>query len=95
MGGSGYGGYDGGAGGGGGESVTYTVHVPDHQIPAILGRGGASIKEMMAESGASIKVSQKGDYVPGTQNRIITITGSQTAASMAHQLVSAKIPQEY
>jgi len=39
-------------------------------------------------------VSQKGEYSPGTTNRVITITGTQHAASYAHQLVSAKIPQQ-
>jgi RNA-binding protein Nova len=58
-----------------------------------VGRGGANIKEIIEVSGAGIKVSQKGEYAPGTQNRTITITGAAHAASYAHQLVSAKIPQ--
>jgi hypothetical protein len=78
---------------GAGGNVTYSLHVPDHVVPAILGRAGAVIKEMMDQSGATIKVSQKGEYAPGTTNRVISIIGSQHAASYAHQLVSAKIPQ--
>ena len=35
------------------------------------------IKDIQEQSGASIKVSQKGDYVPGTSLRIITISGNQ------------------
>jgi predicted PilT family ATPase len=57
--------------------VQYTLHVSDAVVPAILGRGGQVIKEIQEQSGASIKVSQKGDYVPGTSLRIITISGSQ------------------
>eukprot|EP00961_Rhodomonas_salina_P228767 3092064-Rhodomonas_salina.1 len=39
-------------------------------------------------SGASIKVSQKGDVVPGTTNRIVTIIGNPVASNYAH-MVSA------
>ncbi|EKX42089.1 hypothetical protein GUITHDRAFT_74219, partial [Guillardia theta CCMP2712] len=60
------------------ERSSYTVHVPDNLVPAILGRGGQIIKEMMEVSGATIKVSQKGDFVPGTNNRIISIIGELT-----------------
>ncbi len=73
---------------GAGGQVVYTLQVPDHVVPAILGRGGAVIKEFMDQSGANIKISQKGEYAPGTSNRMITITGNQQQASHAHQLVS-------
>ena len=43
-------------------------------------------------SGASIKVSQKGEVVPGTTNRIVTITGSVVAANYAQMLVLQKVP---
>jgi len=59
----------------------------------ILGRSGIVIKEMMEQSGAQIKISQKGEYAPGTTNRIVSITGSQQSAQFAHSLVSAKISQ--
>jgi len=68
------------SGKGGGGHVQYTLHVSDAVVPAILGRGGQVIKEMQEQSGASIKVSQKGDYVPGTSLRIITISGNQVLA---------------
>ncbi len=98
-----HGGYDAGMGaygappppvGGGAGGPGIQVQVADHIVPAILGRGGAVIKEMMELSGAVIKVSQKGEYAPGTTNRIVTITGSQSAAAHAHQLVIAKIPAQ-
>jgi predicted PilT family ATPase len=73
---------------GAGGQVVYSLQVPDHVVPAILGRGGTVIKEFMDQSGANIKISQKGEYAPGTSNRVITITGSQHQASFAHQLVS-------
>lgn len=45
-----------------------------------VGKGGQVIKEMIDTSGASIKVSQKGEYAPGTTNRTITITGEPIVA---------------
>jgi hypothetical protein len=58
-------------------AVTYTLHCPDAAVSAILGRGGNTIKELIAVSGASIKISQKGDFAPGTQHRIVTIMGAE------------------
>lgn len=37
-----------------GGGVTYTLHVPDTVVPAILGRGGAVIREIMEQSGESM-----------------------------------------
>lgn len=37
-----------------------TVYVPNSVVGAIIGRGGSTIKEMMANSGATIKVSECG-----------------------------------
>ena len=36
-----------------------------------------NLKRSAQSSGASIKISQKGEYFPGTQNRIVTISGSE------------------
>jgi len=65
--------------------------VPDAAVAAILGRGGVVIKEMMQQSGAQIKLSQKGEYAPGTTNRIVTISGTQQSATFANSLVQAKL----
>jgi hypothetical protein len=36
--------------------VTYTLYVPDAVVPAILGRGGVVIKELMQQSGVCVSV---------------------------------------
>ncbi len=36
--------------------VTYTLYVPDAVVPAILGRGGVVIKELMQQSGVCVCV---------------------------------------
>ena len=66
--------------------MTYTLYVPDSAIPSMVGRGGVIIKEMQQQTGATIKISQKGEYAPGTMNRIVTITGTPQASSWAYRL---------
>eukprot|EP00961_Rhodomonas_salina_P303870 3941397-Rhodomonas_salina.3 len=110
-GGGGYGGPPGGGGGIAPPSVTYTLHVPDHIVPAILGKGGQAgpewvltegtqyevgkqggtglkfcgtdsgllwycqvVREMMEMSGATIKISQKGEYVPVCPTPLLSYT---------------------
>jgi len=66
--------------------------IPELTVGLLVGKGGSIIKELMNLSGASIKVSQKGDVVPGTTNRIVTIIGNPVASNYAHMLVLQKVP---
>ena len=50
--------------------------VPDARIGSILGRGGKTLTELEALSRTKIRLSQRGEYIPGTQNRVVTITGN-------------------
>ncbi|CAN0384471.1 unnamed protein product, partial [Ectocarpus fasciculatus] len=72
-------------------TTTVTVGVPNNMIGAILGPGGAIISELQALSGARINVSQRDAFMPGTENRILTITGGPLATQTAQYLVSQKI----
>lgn len=60
-------------------TTSVTVGVPDNMIGAILGRGGATIAELQSMSGARINVSQRDELMPGTDSRILTISGSPMA----------------
>jgi RNA-binding protein Nova len=69
-----------------------TMQVPDAVVPIILGKGGAIMREIQQRSGARIRVSQKGEYVPGTTDRIVTITApSHHEAHGAYLMVAQKI----
>jgi Polyribonucleotide nucleotidyltransferase (polynucleotide phosphorylase) len=76
---------------GGGGSQTIQMQCPDTLVGSIVGRGGSVIVEMQRQSGARIQISQKGEYVPGTTDRSITITGSDQACQMARYLVQQRI----
>jgi len=76
-----------------GGEVTMRLGVPDMSVGGLVGKGGCIVKELMQLSGAHIKVSQKGDNVPGTNNRIVTIVGAPGSVSYAHMLVLQKVPE--
>jgi len=51
------------------------VLVPDSMIGSILGRAGRTLTELQMLSGTRIRISQRGEYMPGTRSRIVTIRG--------------------
>lgn len=63
--------------------VTVQLGVADTRIGSILGHGGKKLTEIQALSRTKIRISQRGDFIPNTQNRIVTITGS-TAQDVEH-----------
>lgn len=58
------------------------------------GPGGRALVEIQHNSGASIQISKKGTFAPGTRNRIVTITGSPHAIAAAQYLIEQKITEE-
>lgn len=71
---------------------TAQVIIPDNLIGSILGLGGSTLNELQLHSNTRIRISQRGEYVPGTRNRIVTIRG-QTAhsVSLAQYLMSQRM----
>ncbi len=65
--------------------------VPDALIGVILGRGGSYLHEIQQYSGARIEISQRGHYVPGTTNRVVTISGSAQCCATAHFMINRKL----
>lgn len=57
------------------QQVVIQAGVPDNRIGAILGRGGKTLTEIQALSHTKIRISQRGEFFRGTQNRVVTITG--------------------
>ncbi|MCD7459561.1 Protein btr1 [Datura stramonium] len=68
-----------------------TIGVADEHIGLVLGRNGRSIMEISQVSGARIKISDRGDFLSGTSDRKVTITGSQRAIHMAESMISRKV----
>uniref|UniRef100_A0A7N0SWS1 K Homology domain-containing protein n=1 Tax=Kalanchoe fedtschenkoi TaxID=63787 RepID=A0A7N0SWS1_KALFE len=68
-----------------------TIGIPDDHIGLVLGRGGRNITEISQVSGARIKISDRGDFISGTNERKVTITGSQRAIRTAEDMIMQKV----
>ncbi|PHT48971.1 hypothetical protein CQW23_13179 [Capsicum baccatum] len=68
-----------------------TIGVADERIGLVLGRNGRSVMEISQLSGARIKISDRGDFMSGTSERKVTITGSERAISIAESMISKKV----
>lgn len=62
----------------GSKTVSVQLGVPDTRIGSILGRGGKTLTEIQSLSQTKIRISQRGEFIPGTHNRAVTITGNST-----------------
>lgn len=74
-------------------SVGLTAHfdISDHFIGFVIGKQGATLQTIQQQSGAKLQVSGKGEFVPGTENRRVTISGSHSSVQMAHVLLQQKV----
>jgi len=70
-------------------SVQMTV--PDELISAIIGRNRTGLADLQARSGARIIVSNRGDFVPGTSNRIVEIVGPDMQSCATAQYLISQI----
>jgi KH domain len=71
---------------------TAQILVADSLIGSILGRGGRTLNELQMHSGARIRISQRGEFFPGTRDRIVTIRGPTTqSVSLAQYLMSQRM----
>ena len=68
------------------------ILIPDSMIGSVLGRGGQTLSELQMLSGTRIRISQRGEYMPGTRSRIVTIRGP-TAQTVwqAQYMISQRI----
>ncbi|CAL9112433.1 RNA-binding protein [Musa troglodytarum] len=74
-----------------GQSNSVTIGIADEHIGAVVGRGGRNITEISQVSGARIKISDRGDFVSGTSDRKVTITGSPEAIRAAEAMIMQKV----
>ncbi|KAL3523523.1 hypothetical protein ACH5RR_016357 [Cinchona calisaya] len=73
------------------KSDSVTIGIADEHIGLVVGRGGRNISEISQLSGARIKISERGDFMSGTSDRKVTITGSQRAIRAAEAMISRKV----
>lgn len=83
---------------GGATSAGCIVHgelpVPDADVGIILGKGGATVRELQQLSGAKIMIARRNEFMPGTKHRLVTLAGPPLAVNMARFLIMRKIQTE-
>uniref|UniRef100_A0A2K5JV09 Heterogeneous nuclear ribonucleoprotein K n=1 Tax=Colobus angolensis palliatus TaxID=336983 RepID=A0A2K5JV09_COLAP len=72
----------------GGPIITTQVTIPKDLAGSIIGKGGQQIKQIRLESGASIKIDEPSE---GSEDRIITITGTQDQIQNAQYLLQNSV----
>lgn len=72
-------------------SNSVTIGVADEHIGLVLGRGGRNIMEISQVTGAKVKISDRGDFMSGTTDRKVTITGTQRAIHQAETMIMQKV----
>ncbi|XP_030451022.1 protein BTR1 isoform X1 [Syzygium oleosum] len=72
-------------------SNSMTIGIADEHIGMVVGRGGRNIMDISQATGARIKISDRGDFMSGTTDRKVTITGSQRAIRAAEAMILQKV----
>lgn len=75
------------------QSTFIVIAVPDECVGAILGRGGKTILDIQQSNGVHIRISDRGDFIPGTSHRKVTIAGSPESIYAAQQIILQKISE--
>jgi len=75
-------------------TIEREIQVEEKLVGAVLGPSGRHIVEIQQYSGASVQISKKGVYAPGTRNRLVTIKGTQRGIESASYLIQQKIQEE-
>jgi len=74
-----------------GHHASIDLSVPETLIGAILGKSGRTLHEYQSITGAKIQISKKGDYIQGTRNRRVSITGRAPSTRKAQTLITERI----
>lgn len=77
-----------------GDQKKLELEISENIIGAILGPGGRALVEIQHLSGASIQISKKGMFAPGTRNRIVYISGCPNAITNAQYLIEQRVGEE-
>ncbi|XP_033220809.1 heterogeneous nuclear ribonucleoprotein K isoform X2 [Belonocnema kinseyi] len=72
----------------GGNKTSTQVTIPKELAGAIIGKGGARIRKIRSDSGAAITIDEP---LPGSNDRIITITGLPNQIQMAQYLLQQSV----
>jgi len=67
------------------------VIIPNYAAGALIGKGGANIKELESQYGAKLRLSPSGEFYPGTDERVVIINGEVNQIVDLHNYLMDKI----
>ena len=73
---------------------TYEIAIPEIMISTVIGHGGKLLSDLMQSTSTRITLSGKGEYIPGTYNRKLTIIGPILSVQAAQMIIVQKIMKE-
>lgn len=73
-----------------GQPLTQQIYIPNDMVGAIIGKGGAKINEIRHLSGSVIKINEPQD---NSNERLVTITGTQECNQMALYMLYSRLGQ--
>ncbi|KAK7558184.1 KH domain RNA binding protein [Phyllosticta paracitricarpa] len=74
-----------------GQPITQQIFIPNDMVGAIIGKGGAKINEIRQLSGSVIKINEPQD---NSNERLVTITGTQECNQMALYMLYSRLESE-
>lgn len=74
-----------------GQPLTQQIFIPNDMVGAIIGKGGAKINEIRHLSGSVIKINEPQD---NSNERLVTITGTQECNQMALYMLYSRLESE-
>ncbi|TGZ85144.1 hypothetical protein EX30DRAFT_17543 [Ascodesmis nigricans] len=74
-----------------GQPLTQQIYIPNDMVGAIIGKGGAKINEIRQLSGSVIKINEPQD---NSNERLVTITGTQECNQMALYMLYSRLESE-
>jgi RNA-binding protein Nova len=70
-----------------------TLHLPDEEVGAILGRRGQTLVDIQQSARVTIKISDRSKMDPNTSEREVTISGVHSAVKLAEAMVAERLHQ--
>merc|ERR1711998_123579 len=75
------------------DETALKVLVPNAEAGSVIGKGGSVINQIQNDSTARVKMSQNGDFFPGTMDRVVLITGTSAAVSQGLAMILNTLTQ--
>ncbi|CRG95672.1 RNA-binding protein Nova-1, putative [Plasmodium gallinaceum] len=72
-----------------------SIQIPDEFIGSVIGKNGSRLTNIMNSTGAQIRISRKGELIPGTTDRKVRIIGTVAAVHAAHVLLLQRLESVY